>query len=609
VKLVVSKPTVPRRDLLRRITPWLFFVQNFETFHMANAKLQQQFAELFDVSEAEYTGVMLALYPPDDVAAQVVAMAGVTMPAEQLHVTVAYCGSADMLRDEQIAGAILTAKMLSLGEEPLNAKLNGIGRFNASDSSDGKDVIIAIVDCPGLDKLRNKACKMLEYHDCEPSDDHGYTPHMTLAYVDAGSESPLTMMPTIDLTFDRISVAVGGKVAHFPFVEVEEEMGRMNQGLPMPGQYSEVADLCADGQPWRLFNEVAFAEPPTWINYLPKPGEYAHEAYGKIAITPERNRQFVQNFKAAVYQEKLPIDAEHQTKMSGAVGWITDMKMNEDGSADAKVDWTDRGRKLIESDRFKYFSPEWYGTWTDPATEQKYADVAIGGAITTRPFWKEQSLRPLVASERGIDAPTVEASNAPVIETVTSKTGVKKMAEDTKVAEQPHVTVQQFGELQAQFAELNSRYAAAEEARTEAQNRAQKFQEALDKANERVATLESAAQVKRFGEVVTGWYGKPEDNVAMLVTLAQAFGEGSAQFNTFITQQKAVAEQLKSSNLFSEIGTNKQAEEPKNAAQKFSAAVSAVMNDRKVDYVTASGIVAAEQPQLYVEHVQEQRGK
>jgi len=577
---------------------------------MANAKLHQQFAELFDVTGAEYTGVMLALYPPADVAAQLVAMTGVTMPAEQLHVTVAYCGSADMLRDEQIAGAILTAKALSLSEEPLTAKLNGIGRFNASESSDGKDVLFAIVDCPDLDKLRRHACEMLEYHDCELASNHGYTPHMTLAYVDTGSASPLTMLPTIDLTFDRMSVAVGGKVVSFPFVEVQEEIGRMNQALPMPGQYSEVADICADGQPWRLFNEVAFAEPPTWMPYLPKPGEHSHESYGKIAITTERNQQFVSNFKAGVYQKQLPVDAEHQTKLSGAVGWITDMRMNEDGSADAKVDWTDRGRKLIESDRFKYVSPEWYNTWQDPATEDKYTDVAIGAALTTRPYFKEKSLRPLVASERGIDAPTVEASNAPVIDTVTSKTGVRKMAEDTKVAEQPQVTVQQFGELQAQFAELNNRYAAAEEARTEAQNRAQKFQEALDKANERVATLELAAQAKRFSEVVTGWYGKADDNVAMLVKLAQAFGESSNEFAAFVTQQKAVAEQLKSSNLFSEIGSNKPVDTTtKTAAQKFGAAITGVMTERKLDYAAASLVVAGEQPQLYTEYVLEQRGK
>lgn len=216
-------------------------------------ELRQQFAELF-AADGEYTGVMLALYPPADVAAQLVAMNGVTEAAEQLHVTIAYCGSTSMLRDDQIAGAIITAKMLSLGEEPLAAKLNGIGRFNASAGSDGKDVIIAIVDCPDLGKLRHKACEMLEYHDCEPNGDHGYTPHMTLAYVEAGGESPITTMPTIDLVFDRISVAVGDKVVHFPFIEVEEEMERHTSQQSM----SDIADLCADGSTWRLFNEFNF---------------------------------------------------------------------------------------------------------------------------------------------------------------------------------------------------------------------------------------------------------------------------------------------------------------------------------------------------------------
>lgn len=185
------------------------------------------------------------------------------------------------------------------------------------------------------------------------------------------------------------------------------------------------------------------------------------------------------------------------------------------------------------------------------------------------------------------------------------------MSEEKKViAEQPQVTVQQFGELQKQFNELNSRYAAAEEARTEAQSRAQKFQEALDKANERVATLEAAAQRQRFGEVVTGWYGKADDNVGMLVKLAQAFGEGSAEFANYVTQQKAIAEQLKNSQLFNEIGTSKAVDNTvKTAAQRFGEAINAVMSDRNLDYASASTVVAGEQPQLYAEYVKEQRGK
>lgn len=571
------------------------------------AELRQQYAELFAVPDAEYTGVMLALYPPADLAAQWAAIDGATQPAEQLHVTLAYLGKTDTLRDEQIAGAILTARNVAMSEEPLAAKINGVGRFNASASSDGQDVIYAVVDAPKLLKLRDHACELLEQFDAEPDDNHGYTPHMTLAYIEAGVPSPIPMLPTIEFVFDRITVAVGGKTVSFPFVEVEDEMERRMRGPYMYGE-SELADLCADGQTWRLFNEVAFTEPPAWMPYLPKPGEFTHQAYGKISITPERNRRFVDNFKAGVYQSRLPVDAEHQTKLSGATGWITDMRLNEDGSVDAKVEWTDRGITMIKADRFKYVSPEWYSVWQDPATETQYEDVAIGAALTTRPFFKESALRPLVANEHGIDAPAVATGNTDSIDIVEKEEQVN-MAEDTKATktEQPQVTVQQFSELQQQFNELQNRLAAESEAKTEANAKAQKFQEALDAANKRVATLESAAQRQRFGEVVGKWYGKTEDNVQTLVDLAEAFGEGTDKFNAFVAQQNAIAERLNSSEAFKEIGHNKQAEN-KSGGQKFEEAVAALVATG-VKYADATVRVSKDQPQLYAEYVKEVRGK
>ena len=149
----------------------------------------------------------------------------------------------------------------------------------------------------------------------------------------------------------------------------------------------------------RLFYELSFADAPEYINVLPVPGTYKHPAYGSIKITKERNANFVANFNDHIYQEKVPIDAEHQTKLSGAVGWMTELRQNTDGSVDAKVEWTDRGTKAIEEESFKYFSPEWYDTWQDPIGGKSYKDVLIGGALTTRPFFKEKALKPLVASE------------------------------------------------------------------------------------------------------------------------------------------------------------------------------------------------------------------
>jgi hypothetical protein len=156
---------------------------------------------------------------------------------------------------------------------------------------------------------------------------------------------------------------------------------------------------------YRLFLPAQFTEAPTWIPFLPKPGSYNHPKYGKLDISHAGNAEAVSNFRAAVYQRFIPLDAEHQTKLSGAVGYLSDMRLNPDGSADAQMDWTDRGRALIGGGAFRYVSPELYQEWSDPATGKNYKNVIIGGALTTRPFFKESSLRPLVATEHGLQMP------------------------------------------------------------------------------------------------------------------------------------------------------------------------------------------------------------
>ncbi len=164
-------------------------------------------------------------------------------------------------------------------------------------------------------------------------------------------------------------------------------------------------------EPFRVFMAApaAYADgqgdftKPQWIPFLPKPGTYAHQRYGDVVITTASNAGFVDSVKNHVYQKSIPLDAEHQTKLSGAVGWVSDMRLNSDGSADAFVEWTDRGRVLLAGGQFKYVSAELYDEWPDPATGVVYQNVVVGGAITTRPFFKDKALRALVASETGIE--------------------------------------------------------------------------------------------------------------------------------------------------------------------------------------------------------------
>lgn len=181
-------------------------------------------ATLFTVPEdSPYDGVMIALFPSPVAAQQIAAVAGVTMPVEELHVTLAYAGGIDMLTDAQIAGAILAAKKVATYSEPLAGTINGLGRFNASQSSDGKDVIYAVVDIPMLDQVRAKLIECMSEHECEPKSNHGYTPHMTLAYIDTGTNSPISTMPTMPIRFDAISVAVGGRRVDYPLMSMDWE--------------------------------------------------------------------------------------------------------------------------------------------------------------------------------------------------------------------------------------------------------------------------------------------------------------------------------------------------------------------------------------------------
>lgn len=312
----------------------------------------------------------------------------------------------------------------------------------------------------------------------------------------------------------------------------------------------------------RLFVQTsAFAEPPEWMPFLPKPGTYTHPTMGEIDLPAERNKRFVDNFKAGIYQEKLPVDAEHEYKLSGAVGWITDMRVNEDGSVDAAVEWTERGVSLIEADAYKYVSPEWWEEWTQPETGDVFSDVPIGAALTVRPFFKERSLRPLVANEQGLSVWDGEPSNsASQEETMAEQTqgapGATTPAAGTPPAATtpPAAAAGTTPSVQAteptQLAELNRQLSEERAARTAAETR--------------IASLERESRVRAFTDEVLGrsdannlrWAGEPDKHVSMLVKLSELTGgPESEDVKSYVETQRGIAQQMHTAGLFSEVGS------------------------------------------------------
>lgn len=146
---------------------------------------------------------------------------------------------------------------------------------------------------------------------------------------------------------------------------------------------------------WTDLSSVTFADVPPaegevegkWIQAMPL-GDYVHPTYGEIQVTSDKVQQFAQGVKDKIRGQDLDIDYDHKEYGGEAAGWVADAEARPDGLW-LLVNWTKKAAGLLKDKAYRYFSPEFTDEWTHPKTQQKYANVLFGGAITNRPFLKD----------------------------------------------------------------------------------------------------------------------------------------------------------------------------------------------------------------------------
>ena len=168
-------------------------------------------AAFASTDRSEDPGVMIALYPPPELAAQLELEGG--EPAAELHLTLAYLGRLSKLARplERVPGVLQR-----VAAPPLEGVVGGVGRFAASETSDGRDVLYASVDMPGLAALREKIVATLDEFGFAISEAHGFTPHMTLAYLDPAAPSPLQRLAPVPVRFTEFWLVCGAQRQRFP---------------------------------------------------------------------------------------------------------------------------------------------------------------------------------------------------------------------------------------------------------------------------------------------------------------------------------------------------------------------------------------------------------
>ncbi|MCC9307692.1 2'-5' RNA ligase family protein [Kitasatospora sp. RB6PN24] len=156
-------------------------------------------------------GCMIALYPPRPLADRLTVPDG--LPAEEMHVTVAYLGTtAEVERDTVLAVAQALA-----ARPPISATLSGHARFTGG----AQDVIVALVDSADLEDLRRDCLTQLADREVTVSREHGFTPHLTLTYIDPEADSPVERLAAEPVVFGAGVAVYGTDRVTFPFLPAE----------------------------------------------------------------------------------------------------------------------------------------------------------------------------------------------------------------------------------------------------------------------------------------------------------------------------------------------------------------------------------------------------
>jgi 2'-5' RNA ligase len=556
--------------------------------------------EAITLAEGNYTGLLVALWLDPAQAAQLAIDGGEA--ADQLHVTLCYVPDMADTDDVTWARVIAAQADVAASYRELTGKVSGYGRFAATGTSDGQDVFWALPEIDGIEWFRESVQRaMLQAGVYDGGDARYWIPHITLAYLAPKAKTPAAP-PMIDLAFGGITIVAGNRRVNIPFYN---QQGTEYVGVFEPSYYIEHSHRKPKAgkakEAWRFSTPVRLADADKWIQVLPAPGTYYHAYYGTLTFTADRYERMLDNFTNQVYSQTLPVNAEHDLDASGALGWVTDMRIAADGSLEVKADWNDRGQALIDGDRFRYVSAEWWEEWQDPVSGQWISDVFSGFAICTHPHFKTDVLRPLAASEIAASAQFGEQSSIAHGEQSPEETIGMSEAEKTIT---PPAEAVQFNEADAKaFREFQSLGGAA---------KLTELSEAVTKLSERNSALEADARKKRFTDIVRGraegsdgaqWRGDVDRHVAHMTQLAEAFGDDSQMLKDYIADRTAdamaFAEATK--DLLKPIGTGRGGDDAPTALERIDQMAKELAEKEGITFHEARAKVADQNPKLFTE--------
>lgn len=236
-----------------------------------------------------HTGAMLALIPADPAA---LAVPGGEDPAD-LHVTLAYLGTASEMSEQAAQAARDTAAGVAYYHAPMDAQVAGIGTLG----SETPPATVLLLNGAEMDRLRRSVWEGLGDYGWEAfhPQHEPWIPHTTLGYgVDPTS---VTAPPAI--RFDRVRLAMGDQVMDWP--------------LTGPDTQPQDVDVYAAGAPAAATDGAELEDPAATLTQLEA------SAWHELSALPP----LPAGWFALPTEDELPFDRGPVHYAAGRIwGWV-----------------------------------------------------------------------------------------------------------------------------------------------------------------------------------------------------------------------------------------------------------------------------------------------
>lgn len=212
---------------------------------------------------SDNTGTMIAFIPPESVATALYELTMHTMPdfavtPDQMHLTLVLMGEATALTPDQCDAIKEELGVLSERIAPLTGSINGITRFVDNDPN----AIVANFDAPGLAELRATLITLLRSIGIEPTLNHGFSPHITLAYLPESQPMPTITLTPIPCVIDNVTLALGDDRGAFA-LNGQAELSEANKRELMPNLVRPLVEMDSFSLPaFKFGDDVNYPDVP-----------------------------------------------------------------------------------------------------------------------------------------------------------------------------------------------------------------------------------------------------------------------------------------------------------------------------------------------------------